>query len=260
MKEPTSAIFDKALDCISKNRITDFIDLLHNTKGLATYIDDDFGSSLLSAALFSEKIDFIDAILAEINDLTQPLDRQGTTPLMCAAAAIFPEGLALIASKCDKLDIVSNPEEENPYDLLAIVNLDGKNDILVRKIANYYEEKTIEYTSLTAKYAIYGSSIICKAIKNDTLDDDFLFINGMTPLHIASLRDDLNTASKLCDYYEGRWEMNEANNDHQTPLDVAASKEMIDLLKKYGAKTDDEVWDEIYAAMKEGNITKGLKA
>jgi ankyrin repeat protein len=64
---------------------------------------------------------------------------------------------------------------------------------------------------------------------------------GNTPLHWASVYGSSNVAGILLG---GGAEVNALNSQHLTPLDMAESDEMIDLLRKHGAKTGKELQEE----------------
>lgn len=209
---------------------------------------DDTGRTPLHQALLYGKHKVVSLLLSYGANVNAP-DKDGYTPLHEAVCDSHIQKTSVDALIRAGANVNAKAEQEyegyeiTPLELLSTAKIiDPKNStiddvagLLIKSGARFYK---------VAVAAIFGTlKDVEDLINNGTDVDDFLNKVPLRGLHIAAKLSNIALAQLLID--KGADVNSIESYSYKTPLDYASSVELADLLRLHGAKTHEDILDEI---------------
>lgn len=183
-------------------------------------------------------------------------DKEGYTPLHEAVNSLdirFDSIKALIERGADVNAKAEGGYEITPLDLLATVKANDPENSTLNHIAELLIQSSANFYKVPVA-AIFGSlKDVEDLVKNGADINDFLGNSHLSGLHIAAKFAKLDLAQLLIDKGAN---INASDINSATPLEYVSSKEIEGMLRNFGAKTSDEIWDTIYSGIEEANEVK----
>lgn len=116
--------------------------------------------------------------------------------------------------------------------------------------------KGAKVNSIVEAVAMQDERLALQVIDAGSPIDDVLYPSERTALHVAAILGNVSVTAELI--RRGIW-LDATDAEHKTALELAVSEDVRQMLRRAGARTNDEVWSEINSAMTFNDFVKGLQ-
>lgn len=239
MKDLSDAILEDDIDAINK---------ILNDNPQCLNATDDLGRTPLHQALLLGKHKVVSLLLSYGANVKVP-DKHGYTPLHEAVGGSHIQKISVEALIKAGADVNAKAEQEyegyeiTPLELLATAKITDPRDSIIDDVAELLIKNGARFYKV-AVAAVFGTlKDVEDLINNGTDIDDFLNNVPLRGLHIAAKLSNIALAQLLVD--KGADVNSIESYSYKTPLDYASSVELANLLRLHGAKTHDDILDEI---------------